>query len=142
MALDHAETHVPASERSAAELAGDLVHQMTTLVHHEMELARVEMAEKTKRAGKGVGLFGGSGVLALFALACLTTCAIAAIQLALPLWLSALIVGVAYLVVAGVFALNGRRQLREATPPVPEAAISSSKEDVQWLKQQAESARR
>src|SRR4051812_7181170 len=142
MAIDHAPTEVPASERSTAELAGDLVHQMTDLVHHEMELARAEMTEKAKRAGIGAGMFGASGVLAVFGFACLTTCAIAALQLVMPVWLAAMVVGVAYLIVAGIAALVGRGELRSATPPLPETAIASSKEDVQWLTQQVESARR
>jgi uncharacterized membrane protein YqjE len=115
---------------------------MTALVHHEMELAKVEMTEKTKRAGAGAGMLGVSGVFALFGLACLTACVIAAIQLVLPVWLSALIVGAFYVVVAGIVALAGRTELREAAPPVPQDALESSKEDVQWLKKQAESARR
>ncbi len=130
------------SERSTGELVGDLARQMTALVHHELELAKVEMTEKSKRAGKGAGLFGASGVLALLGAACLTACVIAALDLVMPLWLAALIVGVAYLLVAGVVLLVGRSELREATPPVPLDAVESSKEDVRWLKTQAASARR
>lgn len=130
------------SQRSTAELVGDLARQMTALVHHEMELAKVEMTEKSKRAGIGAGLFGGSAVLALLGVACLTTCAIVALDLVLPLWLAALIVGAAYLIVAGIVALIGRTELREATPPVPVGAMESSKEDARWLKTQATSARR
>lgn len=132
----------PVSDRSTAELAGDLVHQTTTLVHHEMELAKLEITEKTKRAGLGVGMFGAAGSLAWFGFASLTACAIVALDLVLPLWLAALIVGAAYLVLAGLLGLVGRTELRRAAPPVPQAAVESSKEDVQWLKRQAESARR
>jgi uncharacterized membrane protein YqjE len=130
------------ADRSTAELVGDLARQMTALVHHELELAKVEMTEKSKRAGKGAGMFGASAVLALLGAAALTACAIAALDLVMALWLAALIVGVLYLVVAGIVLLVGRSELREATPPVPLDAVESSKEDVRWLKTQAASARR
>jgi len=131
----------PASQKPLAELGGDLARQLARLVHHEIELAKAEMAEKGKRAGRGAGMFGSAGVLAAFAFACVTACLVAALQLAMPVWLAALIVGVVYLAVAGLLALIGRRQIARATPPVPEQAVESTKEDVQWLKTQAKSAR-
>jgi hypothetical protein len=131
----------PASEKSMAELGGDLARQVTALVHHEIELAKAEMAVKGKRAGFGVGMFGASGVLAAFGFGCVTACFIAALQLAISVWLAALIVGLVYFAVAGALALMGRRQIKEATPPVPAAAVESTKEDVEWLKTQAKSAR-
>ena len=131
----------PASQKPLAELGGDLARQITNLVHHEIELARAEMSEKGKRAGLGAGMFGAAGALAAFAFGCVTACFVAALQLAMPVWLAALIVGVVYLVVAGVLALTGRRQISQATPPVPSEAMESTKEDVEWLKIQAKSAR-
>jgi uncharacterized membrane protein YqjE len=132
----------PASERSVAELTGDLAREMASLVQHEIELARVEMTEKSKRLGLGAGMFGTAGLCALFGLGCLSACAIAALAQVMSVWLAALIVGGAYLVIAGITALAGRAELRAAAPPVPEGAVESSKEDVQWLKRQAKSARR
>ncbi|HUJ66864.1 MAG TPA: phage holin family protein [Acidimicrobiales bacterium] len=131
----------PASEKPLAELGSDLARQMTSLVHHEIELAKAEMSEKGKRAGMGAGMFGASGALTAFAFGCVTACFVAALQLAMPVWLAALIVAVAYLAAAGVLAWSGRRQIRRATPPVPEEAVESTKEDVEWLKTQAKSAR-
>jgi Na+/H+-translocating membrane pyrophosphatase len=46
------------------------------------------------------------------------------------------------LAVAGVLALTGRSRVRQATPPVPEQTQQSVKEDVEWAKTQARSARR
>ena len=57
-------------------------------------------------------------------------------------WLAALIVGVLWLAVAGVLALQGKEKVQEATPPVPEQATESVKEDVEWAKTRAQSARR
>ena len=131
----------PASQKSMAELGGDLGRQMTALVHHEIELAKAEMAEKGKRAGFGAGMFGAAGVLAAFGFGCVTACLVAALQLAIPVWLAALIVGLVYFVIAGALALVGRRQIGRAAPPLPAEAVESTKEDVEWLKTQAKSAR-
>jgi uncharacterized membrane protein YqjE len=131
-----------ATDKSTAELTGDLVRQMTALVHDEIALAKTEMAEKGKRAGLGAGMFGGAGMLALFGLGCLTACVIAALAVVMPVWASALLVGAAYLVVAGIVAAIGRAQLNRATPPVPTEAVESTKEDVEWIKRHATSTTR
>ncbi len=132
----------PPSEKSTVELGGDLARQMAALVHHEVELAAAELSEKGKRAGIGAGMFGAAGVAGLLAAGCLTACAIAAVHLVLALWLAALVVGALYGAAAGVLLVAGRGQVRRATPPVPSQAVESAKEDVEWLKTQARSARR
>jgi hypothetical protein len=129
-------------ERPVGELLRELSNQTTMLVRQELELAKAEMAEKGKQAGLGVGMFGGAGLFGLLALGALTTCLIAALASGMDLWLAALIVTAVYAATAGVLALLGRRKTREATPPAPEQAIESTKEDVQWAKTRAKSARR
>ena len=57
-------------------------------------------------------------------------------------WLAAFIVTVAYGAVAGVLALTGKTKVQQATPPVPEQATESVKEDVQWAKSRAQAARK
>ena len=129
-------------ERSIGELLKQLPQETTTLVRQELELAKAEMAQKGKQAGVGAGMFGGAGVSALLGLGALTAAAIAALDAAMPLWLAALIVGLVWLAVAGVLALQGRTKVQAATPPVPEQTQESVKEDVEWAKTQAKSARR
>ena len=43
--------------------------------------------------------------------------------------------------VAGVLALTGKSKVKEATPPVPEQAKESVREDVEWTKERAKAAR-
>jgi Putative Actinobacterial Holin-X, holin superfamily III len=129
-------------ERSLADLARQLSLQTTQLVRQEVELAKAELRVKGKRAGVGAGLFGGAGVLGFYAFGALTACIIAAIALALDVWLSALIVAVAYGLVAAILALRGKRKVQQATPPVPQAAVQSVKEDVRFTKQRAQEGRR
>ena len=129
-------------DRSTAELLKRLSDETTTLVKQEVELAKAELQEKGKRAGVGAGMFGGAGLFGVGAFAALTACVIAALDLAMPVWLAALIVAVVYAAVAGVLALTGKKKVKEATPPVPEQARESVKEDVEWAKTRARSGRR
>ena len=74
---------------------GDLVQRMSqqtaTLVRKELELAQVEMKEKGKRAGVGVGLFGGAGLVAAYAVGALIATIILVLATFLEGWIAALI---------------------------------------------------
>jgi MFS family permease len=129
-------------DRPMPELLKQLSDQTTTLVRQEIELAKAEMAAKGKQVGIGAGAFGGAAVLGLFAFGAITACFILALGTLVDPWLAALIVGVVYAIVAGVLALVGKKKAQAGTPPVPERAISSTKEDVEWAKTRAKSARR
>jgi uncharacterized membrane protein YqjE len=129
-------------DRPIGELLKQLSQETTTLVRQELELAKAEMAEKGKRAGLGAGMFGGAGAAALLGLGALTAAAIAALDTAMALWLAALILALLWLAAAGVLAMRGKSKVQQATPPVPEQTQRSVKEDVEWAKNQARSARR
>jgi hypothetical protein len=128
-------------ERSLSELSKDLANQSSALGQKEIELAKAELALKGKRLGVGVGAFGAAGLIGLYALGALTGAAILGLAIVLDAWLSALIVGVVYAAVAGVLALTGRQEVEEATPPVPEEAIESTKTDVRETTERAKEAR-
>jgi MFS family permease len=128
-------------DRPLGELLKDLSEQTSTLVRQEMELARAELTEKGKRAGIGAGMFGGAGLFGFFAFAVLTACFVLALTEAVDPWLAALIVAAAYGAIAGVLALTGKSQVEKATPPMPEQAQESVKEDVEWTKTRAKAAR-
>ena len=132
----------PGDDRSTAELLRQLSQRTGELVHKEMELARAELREKGKAAGLAGGMFGGAGLVALYGVGALTAAVILALATALDEWLAALIVGLVYLAVAGVLALTGKKKVEQATPPMPEQAIESSKEDVEWTKRRAREGRR
>jgi uncharacterized membrane protein YqjE len=124
-------------DRSAGELVKQLSEQVSQLVRDELRLAQVEMTSKGKRAGVGIGMLGGGGVIALYGLGCLLAAAIVALAGAVAAWLAALIVGVAVLLAAAAVALIGRQQLSKAVPPVPEQAVDNVKADVAEIKERA-----
>jgi Putative Actinobacterial Holin-X, holin superfamily III len=102
------------------------------LLRSEMELARKEMLEKVKSAGVGAGMLSGSAITGLLTLGSFTALLILAISLALPAWLSALIVTVMWASVTAILALTGKQKIQDAGPLLPEQTIESVKEDVQW----------
>jgi len=127
-------------DASFGELFKKLSEETSTLIRQEMALARAELQEKGKKAGKGAGLIGAGGVIALLAAGALTAAIIALLATFLPTWVAALIVAVVYGAVAAFLALRGKDEVQHATPPVPEQTIETTKEDVAWAKTRARSA--
>ena len=128
-------------ERPVGELVKDLSEQTRTLMRQELQLARLELTEKGKRAGVGLGMFGGTGLFAFYAFGALTACFVLALDTAMTGWLAALIVAAVYAAIAGVLARMGKSKVQEAGPPVPEQAAESVKEDIEWTKARAKSRR-
>jgi hypothetical protein len=89
------------------------------------------MSEKLAHAGKGAGLFGGAGVVALYGVFGLLAAAVLGLSRVMPAWAAALVVGGFLLLVAGLMAAMGRGQVRKASPPVPEAAVSGVRADIE-----------
>lgn len=132
----------PASDASLGELVKQLSEQTSRLARQEAELAKAELVAKGKRAGIGAGMFGGAGAFAFYGLGALIAAAVLALATAVTAWLAALIVAVVLAAIAGVLAMIGKREVQEATPPVPEQAAESVKEDVEFAKKRAQEARR
>jgi hypothetical protein len=123
------------------EIAATLVRDLSLLARQELELAKAEMAEKGRVAAPGLGVIGGAGVAALMAAGALTACVVLALSTFLPAWLSALLV--AAVLAAGAYVLFrlGKEQVEKAGAPIPEQTIDTIKEDVEWAKARATSAR-
>jgi uncharacterized membrane protein YqjE len=126
--------HTPADDPTLGALVRDFTQQVPQLIRSELRLAQAEMTEKGKRAGIGVGMFSVAGLLAFFGFGCVITTAVLALAYVLPDWLAALIVAAVLFVGAGVMALVGRKEVRQATPAAPEQAIEGVKEDLAVVK--------
>jgi membrane protein len=125
----------PGPDDSIATLIKQVTEESSRLVRTELKLAQVEMTDKAKTAGIGLGAFGAAGVLALFGIGCLIVTAIFALALVLPTWAAALIVGVVVLAVAGVAALIGKKKVGQAAPVVPTSTVENVKADVAEIKE-------
>jgi membrane protein len=126
-------------DRPLGELVQDLSRQTSTLIRQEMRLAQAELTEKGRHAGKGAGMFGGAGVVALYGVGALIAAAILGLATVLEPWIAAAAIGAVLLLVAGILALTGKKELEEAGPPKPEQAIDSVQRDIETVKAMARS---
>jgi putative superfamily III holin-X len=126
-------------EKPLGELVQDLSRQTSTLIRQEMRLAQAELAEKGRHAGKGAGMFGGAGLVALYGVGALVTAAILGLATVLEPWIAAAAIGAALLLVAGILALTGKKELDEIGPAKPELAMESMQRDVETVKARAKS---
>jgi uncharacterized membrane protein YqjE len=123
-------------ERSLGELFGDLARDMGTLVSQELALARTELTEKATRVGKEIAMLAVGGLVAYAGLLAIIAAVIVLIaDLGVPLWISALVVG---LVIAGIGYLLVQRGITALRHEdfAPRQTIESIKEDAQWAKEQ------
>jgi putative superfamily III holin-X len=121
-------------DKPLGELVQDLSRQMSTLIRQEMRLAQAELAEKGRHAGKGAGMFGGAGLVALYGVGALIAAGILGLATVLEPWIAAAAVGAGLLLLAGILALTGKKELDEMGPPKPEQAIESVQRDVETVK--------
>jgi Putative Actinobacterial Holin-X, holin superfamily III len=127
------------SERPLSELVQDLSRQTSTLIRQEMRLAQAELAEKASHAGKGAGMFGGAGLVALYGVGALIAAAVLGLATVIEPWIAAAAIGLGLLLIAGILALTGKKEIDEAAPAKPEQAIESVQQDVETVKASARS---
>jgi hypothetical protein len=113
-------------------LVEQLSEQATRLVRAEIALAKAELADKAKRSAIGIGLLVVAAVIVLYAIGVLIWAAIIGLAEAWPLWLSALVIGVVLMLVAGGLGLGGAALLQRVARK-PEA-IDRVKDDVTAIK--------
>jgi hypothetical protein len=122
-------------EKSLGELFSELATETSTLVRQEVALAQTELTQKATRAGKNVGYLAVGGFVAYAAMLAVLAGIIMLLGLVIPVWLSAIIVG---LVVGGIgyFLISSALSELRKTDPVPRDTVETIKEDAQWLKNQ------
>jgi hypothetical protein len=129
-------------ERPIGEVAKSLTSDLSLLFRQEIDLAKAEMAEKGRTAAPGLGMFGGAGIVGLCAAGALTAFLILVLSTFLPDWAAALVVGAVLATAAYVLVQQGKERVANAGAPVPEQTIETMKEDVEWAKTRASSARK
>lgn len=121
-----ATTDATESPNAIQQLASDV----TTLIQHEIELAKAELAEKVKSAGIGAGMLSASAVAGLLTLVSLTAFVAVLLALVIPPWAAVLAVTVLWGVVTVVLALLGKGKVDAAGPFLPERTIENLKKDM------------
>jgi hypothetical protein len=126
----------PARERSLGEVFSEVTSDLSTLMRQEVELAKAEIRQEAKTAGKAAGMAGAAAfagwMVAVFASLTLMF-ALANID-GLGLAVSALIVTALWAVALAVLGARAKKQVAAVGPP--KNTINSLKEDAQWARTQ------
>ena len=128
-----------ADDRSLDEIVRTLSEQAVALARQEVELARREMEAKAREAVPGLAMLGAAGLLGLHVTGTATTGLVLMLARKPRPWAAALAVTGLYGGAGAVLARAGVERLRRATPPVPEQAVESVKEDLGWIKRRLRS---
>ena len=120
---------------TVGEVVARISDQFSRILRGEIQLIQLQLMEKMKNVGIGAALFAAAGLFAFFAFGVLIAAAVLGIATALPAWLSAIIVGVALLVIAGILALVGKGRLQAGEAPSAEGAKENLKADLNAVKE-------
>ena len=124
---------VATEEPTIGKLVVDASRDVSSLIQHEIELAKSELKVSVKAGGIGLALFAVAGFLGLLAIIMLSVAFAYFIHMTgLDLAWCFLIVFVAYLLIAGLLGLVGVRKIKQVK--APERSIEQVKENKTLLK--------
>ena len=122
-------------DRSLGDLFSELAQETSTLVRQEVTLAKTEVSDKASRAGKHVGILAAGGALAYAGLLAILAAVIVLLNMVMPLWVAALLVGLVAAVVGYLLVRRGLDALKREDF-TPRETIETLKEDQRWAKDQ------
>lgn len=122
------------NDNSIVGAVKNLASDLSQIFKSEISSAKAELQDSIAKIGKGAGLFGGAGLIGIFAAEFLLLALLfGLIALGLRAWLAALIVGVMLVVVAGVLAMMGKKNVADAAG-APARTAERVKDDAQTIK--------
>lgn len=127
--------HLNENHRSFGELFSELSAGTKRLFRDEIDLAKVEMSQKLSHLFKDTAFLIIGGFVGYAAFLVLLAAAVLGLATVLPLWLSALLIGLALCGMAYSLIQKGISDLRHRSVK-PERTIQTLKEDVKWVKDQ------
>ncbi len=122
-------------EPSLGELFASLARDTSTLVRQEVELAKTEMTQKVTSLATNAGMLGAGGFIAYAGFLAVIAALVLLLGMFIPMWLSALIVGVVVIVIGYILIQRGLAALKRVNL-TPQATIETLKEDTEWAKDQ------
>ena len=123
------------NSRSIADVFDDIVGNVQTIIRSEIRLAKTEITEETRKAGRAAGLLAGGSVAGLFTAWLLLLTFLFALATVMPMWGAALLLFVIMAAFTVVLVMTGRKRFKTVHPK-PEKTIESVKENVAWVKRQ------
>ncbi len=120
-------------EPTIGRLVADASRDISSLLHHEIALAKSELKVSVKAGGTGAGLFAGAAFLGLLAIIMISIAFafflhMTGLDLA---WCFLIVFGV-YIAVAGLLAMVGLKKVKQVK--APERAIHQAQETKSLLK--------
>lgn len=100
-----------AESTSLGDLLGEVTSDISTLMRQEVELAKAELRESAKRAGKGAGMLVGAAEAGRFVLLFLSVALTGALATPLGWGWSALIVAAVWAIIAAILAVVGKKEV-------------------------------
>lgn len=117
------------------DLLRSLSRGIGVLLKQEVEFAKVEVSKQMAHARKGVIFLAMGAMLGFSGFLVLLAAAVFALAQVVPLWLSALLVGLAIVIAGGILLWSGKNELK-AEKLKPQKTIDVVKEDISWMKSQ------
>jgi len=122
-------------EKSLGDLFSELASETSNLVKQEVSLAQAELTQKAVKVGKNVGFLVVGGAIGYAALLAFITALIIGLSYLIPAWAAALIVGIVVAIAAAVLIMSALNALKNVGL-TPTQTVETIKEDAQWLKDQ------
>jgi hypothetical protein len=123
-------------ERPLGDLFSDLTEEMQRLVRDELAFFKLEMTRKLSQVGKDLALLAAGGAVLYAGLLTVIASVVFLLGAAMPMWVSALIVGAIALGTGYYLVKKGLTELKR-TDFAPRETISTLKGDKEWLKKKA-----
>jgi len=122
------------SNVGVGEILRGVTADLSKLVNQEIGLAKLEVRQEAKKAGKIAGAFGGAGGAGYFAVLFLSLTLMFLLASAFDSYTwGAFVVFLLWAIVGAVLFLRARA-LSKTLNPVPETTVQTLKEDKEWLK--------
>lgn len=115
MSTSYEGTSPPSERPSVGELLSDISTDLSTLMRQEVALAKAELTQSAKQAGKGAGMFAGAGVAGHMVLLFISIALWWGIGNATGHGWSALIVAAIWAVIGAILASMGRKEMKNVT---------------------------
>lgn len=111
-------------DRPISEILEDIVRNVQEIVRFEIRLAKVELRRDTQKLLNSTTWMAIGAVCGILGAAVLVAAIVAALALVVPVWESALLVGVGLAIIAAVLFKVGSRRFSELQAPLTQTIES------------------
>ena len=123
------------SDRPLSTLFSELTQETMSLFRKEIQLARSELTDKARQAGRGATEIAIGAVLLLVAAGTLAAAAILGLSQMMQPWLAALIVTGVLALIGGILVASGLSNIKSDNL-APRRTMDSLRDNTRWAKEQ------